>query len=162
MPLMDSQHAGLALALAGLEDDSALTRGDLDGEFLDRVMIFQNGLIARATGNHFDGGNAAYRRFRSDLMSRSEIRHLLPAFLRQCSDLGQFWAWISYEKRTYAERRNLIWDALRPLIAHLESGTRIPSDDSVSGNLAFLDSTRVREMWQSGAAPLSRTVSCWG
>ena len=133
--------------LAGL-DHSGLARGALDGEFLDRVMILQNGLIARATGNQFDGGNAAYRGFRSDLMSRSDIRHLLPSFLRQCSDLGQFWARISYEKGTYAERRNLIWDAFRPLIDHLESRARIPSDDSVSDNLASLDSTRVQEMWQ--------------
>ena len=117
-------------------------------EFLDHVIILQNGLIARATGEVFDGGNAAYRRYRLALMGRPDIRHLLPLFLRRCSDLGQFWGWIKYEKPSYAERRDLIWDGFRPLIEHLENRARIPSDDAVTATLGSLDSDGVREMWQ--------------
>ena len=135
-----------------MENDPAPIDRHMNDELLDRVMNLQNGLIARATGSNYHGGTPAYRRIRSELLGRPDIFPLLPAFLRQCSDPDQFWGWIKYEKGTYHERRDLTWSGFRPLIDHLESGARTPSDDAVSVSLESLDSLGVQEMWKRALA----------
>lgn len=139
-----------------------------DEDFLDRVMNLQNGLISRATGGGFDGGNTAYRRFRLNLLGRSDLRRLVPTFLKRCSDIDQFWGWIKYEKPSYAERRELIWEGFRPLIEHLESSQRNPADERVRVTLAKINSDTVQEMWRraldrraedpEGAITLARSI----
>ena len=93
---------------------------DADGEFLAQVVILQDGLIARATGESFD--ETTYRRYRGQLLARHDLRHLVPPFVRKCRTLAQFWGWIKEEKPTYAERRSLIWGGVRSF--DRPSGTR--------------------------------------
>ena len=131
-----------------MHNTTAPTTRHFRDEILARVTNLQNRLIARATGHEYDGGNTAYQRIRSDLLNRPDIRHLLPPFLQQCRDLEQFWGWIKYEGAGYAERRELLWDAFRPMLDHLENTARLPSDDTVSVTLTSLDSSGVQEMWQ--------------
>src|SRR5687768_2655310 len=91
---------------------------------LDKAMRLQNGLIPRATDGAFDVDDHEYKELRRLFGSRADTRIKLPDFVRQCSDLGQFWAFIKVESGTYAERRALIWDGFRPLIEYLEAQDR--------------------------------------
>ncbi len=63
---------------------------------------------------------------RSEICNASNLKPLVPEFVRRCGDLSEFWGWIKYEKPTYAERRTLIWQAFAPLIEQIEFGQQSP------------------------------------
>jgi len=146
----------------------SLEERPLSETVLDQVVRLQNGLIARATGNQFDGDNAEYGRLRRDVLADPVLVQLVPTFIKRCSDVGQFWAFIKYERSTYQERRDLIWTAFRPLIEHLESKDRSAGDDSVAAALRRFGAGAVQSTWQKalarrasdpeGAVTLSRTL----
>ncbi len=115
---------------------------------LDKAIRLQNGLIARATGSDFDGGNPAYKELRLTFAERADTKAKLPDFLRRCSDLGQFWGWIKYEKSTYHERRELIWTGFRPLIEYLEAQDRSPAVAPITETLSVFDAEYVQAAWQ--------------
>lgn len=115
---------------------------------LDKAMRLQNGLIARATGSDFDGGNPAYKELRRFFSDRADTRTKLPDFLRRCSDLGAFWGWIKHEKAHYHERRDLIWAGFRPLIEYLEAQGRSPAVAPISEVLNVFDAEHVQAAWQ--------------
>src|SRR5882762_7994374 len=102
---------------------------------LDKAIRFQNALISHATSGVFDGGDQAYQELRRFFGSRGDTRTKLPDFVRRCRDLGQFWGFIKYERATYAGRRNLLWEAFRPLIDHLEANDRAPGVVPISATL---------------------------
>lgn len=123
------------------------TETDLFEEtLLDKVTRLQNGLIAHATGNSYDG--LEYQELRHFFASRSDTKTKLPDFVRRCRDLAQFWAFIKYEKPTYAERRELIWDAFRPLIEYLEAQDHSPGVIPISEILEAFDPEHVHVAWQ--------------
>lgn len=105
-------------------------------------------MIASATGGAFDGGDSAYKELRAFFASRPDTKEKLPAFIRRCGDLSQFWGWIKYEKPTYAERRALIWDAFRPMIQYLEGQDRAPGVTPITTVIKAFDSNDVHAAWQ--------------
>lgn len=135
---------------------------------LDRIVRLQNGLVARATGGQFDGDDAEYGTLRRDVLSDPALAQLAPAFVKRCSDVSQFWAFIKFERSNYKERRDLIWTAFRPLVEHLESKDRSAGDDSVAGALRRFGANAVQSTWQKalarrtsdpeGAVTLARTL----
>ena len=114
----------------------------------DKAARLQNGLIACATGGHFDGGDGAYKELRQFFASRADTTGKLPTFVRRCSDISQFWAFIKYEKATYHERRTLIWDGFRPLIEYLEAQDRTPGVVPITEALQAFDPEHVHGAWQ--------------
>lgn len=112
---------------------------------LDMAIALQNGLIAQATDGSFAGD---YPKARQYFLSQSELQDKVPAFVRRCRDLSQFWQWIKYEKGTYAERRQLIWEAFRPLLDYLESNERLPAGAAIATALEKFDSQHVHAAWQ--------------
>jgi phage portal protein BeeE len=115
---------------------------------LDKAVRFQNGLIARATGGAFDGGDQAYRELRRGLAEQSDLKAKLPAFVRQCSDTAQFWAFIKQDRKSYEERRQFIWGAFRPLIEYLEAQDRAPGVTPITEALEAFDPDHVHAAWQ--------------
>jgi hypothetical protein len=140
----------------------------LNEALLDRVVRLQNGLVARATGGQFAGGDAEYGSLRRDILGDTMLAAMAPSFIRRCGDLAQFWGFIKHERSSYQERRDLIWTAFRPLIEHLESKDRSAGDDSVAGALRRFGADAVQSTWQKaltrrtsdpeGAATLARTL----
>jgi abortive infection Abi-like protein len=120
----------------------------LEETLLDKAIRLQNELIAHSTGRGFEGGDLAYQELRRVFGARSDTKPKLPDFVRRCRDLGQFWGFIKYERPTYAERRNLLWDAFRPLIDHLEADDRAPGVVPISESLERFDPKHVHAAWQ--------------
>lgn len=114
----------------------------------DKAIRLQNGLIGQATSGSFDGGDDAYKELRRYFAARADTKAKLPDFVRRCSDLGQFWGFIKYERATYAERRELIWNAFRPLIQHLEADDRSPAVAAIGPVLEGFDTQHVAAAWQ--------------
>lgn len=127
---------------------SNLPSDAFEESMLDQAMRLQNGLIARATGSDFDGGNPVYKALRRAFSERADTKAKMPDFLRRCSDLGQFWSWIKYEKGTYHERRELIWTGFRPLIEYLEGQDRSPAVAPITETLTIFDAEHVQAAWQ--------------
>jgi len=119
-----------------------------DETLVDKAIRFQNGMIIHATGGTFDGGDPAYKELRAFFASRTDTKSKLPDFIRRCSDLGQFWGWIKYERPTYANRRELIWGAFRPLIEYLEAQDRTPGVAPITAVIEAFDPEHVHATWQ--------------
>lgn len=111
----------------------------------EKVEIFQNLLIATATGGSSD--DAEYRRLRSELLANPLLRDRLPRFVRTCRESYQFWQFIKYEYRTYHERREYLWGEFRPILEMLDKCGPAPADPIVSGSLEKFDSDSVHHAW---------------
>jgi Abortive infection C-terminus len=120
-------------------------------ELLDKVERLQNVMVAQATGG---AGDEEYSVLREELMKHSRVGPALPRFVRTCRDALQFWQFIKHEFSTYAERRQFLWDAFRPLIEDLESGGT-PGERDATAILKSLTDEAIHEVWERA---LSRRV----
>jgi len=87
----------------------------------DKVNYLVNLLVAHATGNSAD--SSEYEALRQDLLSDSEIEHLIPSFVRTNRNLSSFWGFIKGKFGTYVERRTYLSQEFTPLLDLLEFGT---------------------------------------
>ena len=120
----------------------------LDETILEKVERMQDALVSFATGGRFDGDDPEYKKLRSELLERADVREKLPKLVRRYRDLGQFWQFIKFEYATYAERREFLWDSFRPAIEHLESVDRAPGLQPIGEALEKFDADNVHAAWQ--------------
>ncbi len=116
---------------------------------LDKVRQLQDIFIARATGG--DSSDEEYSKLRLELLRDSEIREILPQFVRTCDGLSKFWGSIQAEFSTYKERRMFIWKEFESLIVLLEQNIIVvaqPADDDISAILVDFDTEHVHIAWQ--------------
>ena len=99
---------------------------------LDQVVRLQDLLVSFATGG--GASNSDYEQLRSQLIHNTAVRDKLPALVRQCRDLSQFWAIIKQAHDTYKVRRTFLWEAFGPLIDELEFVGR--SSATIHGQLS--------------------------
>jgi hypothetical protein len=135
-------------------------------ELYNEAEALQNLLVAQATGGHEDGNE--YLRLRQVLLSQPAIEAQLPHFLRTCRSLFQFWEFIKYKFRHYADRRAFVWNEFRPLLELLERGGPAPSDEAVGEGLVVLEAAGVQAVWSKaldrrnadpeGAITMARTL----
>jgi hypothetical protein len=135
-------------------------------QLLEDVESLQSMLIGRATGSFPSEGE--FTAVRRGLVEDPTVGARLPRFVRTCRSLNEFWGYISAQDRTYAGRKNHIWEAFRPVLEFLESGARAPSDDQVADAMSHLDSDVVLDLWRralerrssdpEGAITASRTL----
>ncbi|MFM1982544.1 MAG: hypothetical protein RJB22_1263, partial [Pseudomonadota bacterium] len=108
----------------------------------------QDGLIGRAEGGVFNGGDVAYRELRRHLAERPDTKPKLPDFVRRFGTVREFWGWISAQRPSYRERRELIWEAFRPLLEYLEGLDRTPAVAPITEALEAFDPDNVHAAWQ--------------
>jgi hypothetical protein len=112
---------------------------------LEQAETLQNLLISHATGG--SESDADYRQLRQALIADATVETLVPGYVRTCRTLSQFWQYIKYEFRSYAERRSFIWDTFQPLLQQLERGSGAAVDGSVSDALEQFDEPHINEAW---------------
>lgn len=120
-----------------------------------KVESLQNLLVSHATG----GGSTAYgdyEELRRQLLNNPITGPGLPRFVHTCRDLSQFWQFIKYEYRTYAERREYIWDEFRPLLELVEARATTPLQPTDEQVLSRLSPESVQIVWQRA---LDRRIS---
>tara|TARA_R110002094_G_scaffold39784_2_gene52364 strand:- start:157 stop:903 length:747 start_codon:yes stop_codon:yes gene_type:complete len=115
-------------------------------EQFDSAQTLQNLLVSHATGGH--ESDADYAELRSSLLEEPGLRVLLPAFVRTCRNLDQFWQFIKSKFETYKERRAYLWSEFEPLLEHLESLGKTPSDAGVSLTLSAVNADAIQAAWQ--------------
>lgn len=119
-------------------------------ELLAAAQAMQDLLVARATGGF--GQDDEYLRLRRELLGEPTIGDLIPSFVKQCRDPFQFWEFIKYEFRSYAERRQYLWDGFRPLLEYLESDAASPADRPVGEVLQAFNPDTVHALWMKALA----------
>lgn len=132
----------------------------------ERVEALQNLLVAEATGSH--GESSDYVELRRWLLAQPQLAPLTPRFVRTCRDLSQFWQFIKHKFKSYAERRQYLWQEFQPLLERLEDSVNAPSDDLVTGALQAFDAAHVQDAWAKaierratdpeGAITMARTL----
>ena len=122
---------------------------------LDQVIRLQNGLIATATGNPFDGGDDAYRTLRRELRKDISAYAKLPEFVRSCTVVSQFWSLVQTQFPTYKTRREYIWKAFAPAIEYLEAKESRSGAVPVGETLGQFDAGEVQTAWKKA---LSRRI----
>jgi len=120
-----------------------------------KVESLQNLLVSFATGG---GSNqyGDYEELRRELLSSPITSPGLPRFVHTCRDVSQFWQFIKYKYRTYAERREYIWDEFRPLLELVEARATTPLQPSDQQVLSRLSPESVQTVWQRA---LDRRIS---
>lgn len=112
---------------------------------LEEVESLQNILVSHATsGTSYEGD---YGTLRASPLARVECADQIPRFVRTCRDLAQFWQFIKFKFPTYAERRNYLWGAFRPLLERVEKGGTAPADRAVSEAIERFDAGHLHAAW---------------
>jgi len=133
---------------------------------IEQIEMLKNAMVSRATGGSPDDSD--YMRLRQGVIGDPAMAQLAPRFLRTCRSLSEFWQFIKFEKPTYAERRQLIWEAFQPLMDYLESNGTSPADRLVSDRVQAFNSEYVNLQWAKalerrsvdpdGAITIARTL----
>jgi hypothetical protein len=117
---------------------------------LEKVEKLQASLVGYATQ---DGGSleiADFMRLRQEIMNDGRVKGKIPDIIRRYRDRGQFWQFIKHKFPTYQERREYIWQEIRPLIDYLEAQDRSPGVQPITEALVNFDSQHVHDAWQKG------------
>lgn len=134
---------------------------------IEQIESLQNLLIARATGSSTES-ETYYANLREILLEQPELAIHVPPFIRTCRNLSQFWQFIKHKFGSYAERREFIWNAFRPIFNLLESLSRSPADRLVSFAIEKFDAENIQAAWTKaldrrasdpeGAITIARTL----
>ncbi|MCL2363303.1 MAG: protein kinase [Defluviitaleaceae bacterium] len=86
---------------------------------------FKLGITSRATGGDYK--NDEYQQMRRFLLTKIELNHLIPKFLKICHSTDEFWQFIKAEFDNYADRRAFLANEINPIIDYY-AGIRISKD----------------------------------
>jgi len=106
----------------------------------------ENLLIEVARGGHRED-STDYMALRSFFIQNIAIKPLLPAFVRECRTLKQFWGFIQPKYPSYRERENFIAHEFSPLFDYFEGLGVNPSDFHITDGLRSYDEKGVNEAW---------------
>jgi len=136
--------APLPVLQEGRSPKESLKEYQFSEESSNSSRKLQNLLIAHATGDRKDDGE--YVLLRQKLISNKALAPLLPQFLQTCRNLDQFWQLIKSKFKTYAERKNQIWEEFNPLFEAFEQDSA-PSDKAITESLGIIDPPYVQAAW---------------
>ncbi|HET6385109.1 MAG TPA: abortive infection family protein [Armatimonadota bacterium] len=117
-----------------------------DPSIVEQVESLKHLLMAQATGGYPDA--AEYAALRHQLLAEPYIRDRLPAFVRTCSSLLEFWGYIQPKYAHYRERREHLAEEFAPLIQALIDRQTAPLDSLVSSQVARVDTPYIQQLWQ--------------
>ena len=112
----------------------------------ERTTYLQNLLIARATGGA--AIDDEFQELRKFFLNNLNTKDLIPTCVRTNRCLDQFWQFIKCKFSTYLERRKFIYSEFAPLLEFLETGSKTPSDQTVSEGLKRFNVENVHTAWE--------------
>ncbi|PVY82775.1 abortive infection family protein [Pantoea ananatis] len=117
---------------------------ELDNDF-DKAEAFQSILISIATGGSHSSSD--YQLLRAFFIDSPVYQTLIPSFIRTNRGGDQFWQFIKFKFRSYAERRQFIWEEFQPLMDYIEGKNKAPADDEISDVLRLFNEDGVHSVW---------------
>ena len=132
----------------------------------EKAQGLQNLLISHATGRAENTSD--YKLLRAYFIENKELSNAVPSFVRTNRELDQFWQFIKFKFKHYAERRVFIWNEFSPLMDLLEGRDKKPSDTTISDGLKSFDEDGIHAIWakalerrktdSEGAITMARTL----
>jgi hypothetical protein len=83
---------------------------------LEKVEKLQRSLVAYATQDAGSLQSADFIRLRQEITNDGRVKGKIPDIIRKYRDPGQFWQFIKHKFPSYRERREYIWQEIRPLL----------------------------------------------
>ena len=133
---------------------------------LERAESLQN--IMRSTAEGGSREDPGYKLLRQYFIEKSELKQVIPSFIRTSRDLHQFWSFIKPKFGSYQERRSFLWSEFSPLMDFLEGKNIKPSDITISEGLKSFDEDGINAIWTKalerrksdpeGAITMARTL----
>lgn len=127
-------------------DKHMMTRIELYQDMSEKIEALRNILMSCATGGHVN--EHEYKQLRNELITDQSLSAKLPRFVRTCSDIRQFWAFIKQQSDTYQGRRDYLSEQFRQLLSATHD---ISHDTSISETLTALNSDYVHEAWRDAS-----------
>ena len=118
---------------------------------LSQVQRLKEILVLYATGDRTDT-REEYKDLRRDVLADPFLKSRLPKLVRECSDLGEFWAVIKPMFHSYRERRYYLRKEFLPLLKELEDRTLNPGSPAVTEALSRVDWEHVQDAWRKALA----------
>jgi nucleoside phosphorylase len=136
--------ASNALQQSGILDQQMTGGGMIEGasgEYLLKVDRLKELLVARANGREAD--EREYSTLRRELMAIPVIRGALPAFVRDCGTIREFWNFIKpmFETNKYRQRTEFLQREFQPILGALEGRQPLP-EPSHSGSHVSLKKSK--------------------
>lgn len=133
----------------------------------ERARHLESLLIEVARGGARDD-STHFNLLRSYFIQNPTVKDLLPAFVRECRSLKQFWGFIQPAYSSYRERENFIAAEFSSLFDYFEGSNSTPADSPITDGLRSYDEQGVNEAWSKalerrstdpeGAITASRTL----
>ncbi|MCO8095628.1 abortive infection family protein [Acinetobacter lwoffii] len=137
-------------------------------DLIEKVLLLQELLIARATDTYEKGSSEAFMQLRQELLTFKNFYEYIPFFIKDTRTLDEFEARIKWDFESYAERENYIYSEFKEFFNVLESLDVPPLDQVVQLKIAELSSDYIHQIWQKalerrstdpeGAITLARTL----
>lgn len=127
--------------------------GDFPSSPFEQALLLQSTIIDAVTGKTLN--EEVYGTLRQVFIKDTQLRGLLPDYVRTCRDGPQLWAYfksVAYGPGSWAERRQHVYEGFARLLEHLEVGNAAPADHTISEALASFDLEGVHAAWQRALA----------
>jgi hypothetical protein len=124
----------------------------MDKELFQKIETFQNLLVDISTGGE---SQADYQTIRSELLSNSLIKDVLPSFLATNRTPAQFWQFIKGKFPTYAERRTFLWDSFSKALVIAEKIVTNPGQTLISEQIVKVDNSYIQFEWDKALKRIS-------
>jgi Abortive infection C-terminus len=121
----------------------SLTHLETDYELCDYLKDM---LVSFATSDN-EVDDAEYKYLRDYFLKKAFIKSLIPSWIQTNRNLKEFWHFIKFNYKTYAERRTFIWSEFEPALSFLESQNNIPSAQVIGDTIKTFNSDEISNVW---------------
>jgi hypothetical protein len=115
-------------------------------ELLGLIEDTKNTCINMVTGVDFK--YEKYEAARQDILSKSELKSVVPDWLIDNRYGSQFWQFMKQQSSTYEGRRIFLRSAFDGMADHIKSGGNQPTALSVRDKLGAINNTEINRLWR--------------
>jgi hypothetical protein len=110
-----------------------------------KIETLQNMLVDIATGG--SGDDVEFKKLRSDMLERADIKDMIPDFIKTNRTTSQFWQFIKAKFTTYGERRKFIWDEFTPLLDYVEGKRSRVAEKNLTDKIKKMTQSYISDEW---------------
>lgn len=127
----------------------------MQNDLFNQAMNLRIILTRVATGEDTKEDGEQYKHLRTEFITNTFTKGLLPDFVVSCRLLNDFWPYIKGRYSTYAERREFIREQFEPLLAYLEKQKLALHYSVITNTVEKLDCESVQYLWDKAISRIT-------